>query len=697
MSAHRSRKAYPLYLTGITLGVLLVCAFALYFIYGGSPKIGSIGWERVITAEARGPGGTPLEVRGGVPGAGPSASRGSGGEPSGVPAPGADQAGEVDPGDVASADSSPESADPAAPTAQPEARRPSAEDIFQRRLGEARVLATAKEWKKAIEAYDRLLQDYPGRDMLVVERARVIGWSGDNSGAADALGEALARNPGNAGLRFERARFLWWAGRVEEADLALDTVLAIDPWHAEALALRPQVRHSIEPTVERAWHWIELNDGPEERLALARAYVRMEGYVESLEHYERALARGTLPDTVWLEFARAAEKAEARQVAVRALETYLARVPDHRDARLALARNREAMGHFELALATYDELLSERPDPVLEAQRERVRKRVEPEPPLPPPAEPIAPIARWRVEGEAFGDSEDFRWLGTQASRSWGDARGAVEVRVRQAWLDGVSAANPGEADALGYGVTVEGQRRLREGVTLRARGGVFSFEPTGTQAVWGAGIGFERAGGGSVVVAYDHEPGVRRAVTAAALRAEVLADRVQVTIERPGQRWSLWSMLELEWLGSRLGSTNRASAAIAVGRPAGEHLWVSLGLGALATDGDSPVLEGWGPLYWSPVYYIAPQLGLNGRMSLGESVTLGLRAAPAYAFMNERNGANRRFDTTRTPALNAGIDLNVIRPSWELNVSGDWGGALESAYRSAVLRTRLSIYPSGR
>src|SRR5690606_13454665 len=154
---------------------------------------------------------------------------------------------------------------------------------------------------------------------------------------------------------------------------------------------------------------------------------------------------------------------------------------------------------------------------------------------------------------------------------------------------------------------------------------------------------------------------------TAAALRAEVLADRVHVTLARPGQSWSLWSLLELERLGSALGSTNRATATVSVGRPAGQNLWISLGLGALATDGDSPMLDGWGPLYWSPVYYIAPQLGLNGRLNLGDGFTIALRAAPSYAFMNERDRASRRYDATRTPALAAGLDLNLIRPSWEL------------------------------
>jgi tetratricopeptide (TPR) repeat protein len=618
-------------------------------------------------------------------------------------------------------------------------------------LGEARRLATAKEWTRALALYDRLVRENPRNDVLAIERARVLSWSGNNAAAAAALAEVAARRPGDAALRTEAARYYAWAGRAAEADSLAGEALALAPRDAVADSLRREVRRSTLPTVATAERWLREESGPTEsaELALAHALVREQRFAEALPHF-RAAARGGA-DSVLLELASVALAADSSAAAAAALEQYLRTHPNDQEARTTLARAYNWSRQYEAAIPVYASLLARRDDPLLRFEMAQAQawsgqlaaaeanllalveahpghaeglkllgdlarwrgepsralgyytlasslnprveglqaalREVEREERLAMAAATPLPPEEYRVEVESFGDNQGFRWASAQVVRQWRPRWGVLEVDVRNDYLGGGSG--PGApGGTAGFGVCLAAEADLFPGIRFRAQAGTRGYADVGLFGVWGAEIRFaDYLTGFDASLAYLHQPGVRRAGTLAALYGESTSDLLQATLSGTAGRWLVWTQAEVEQLRSDLGSSRRYAASAVLRRPIARYLDATLGFSALTTTGATPSLERLGSLWWSPEYYLAPSLGLAYRAPVGERWAVEASVTPGYAFVRERAGGERRFEPGATPTLAVGAGVEYQAGPWTVGAAGSWGGAVGPGYRAGGVR----------
>jgi hypothetical protein len=141
--------------------------------------------------------------------------------------------------------------------------------------------------------------------------------------------------------------------------------------------------------------------------------------------------------------------------------------------------------------------------------------------------------------------------------------------------------------------------------------------------------------------------------------------------------------------------ATGRATGAIALSRPIARGLSGVVSLGAISTDGASPVLDGWGPLYWAPQWYVAPAAGAVFDTALSDRLSVRIRMLPGYAWIRERDGVDRRFADDRTLTLGTGVEARYRAPGWLLELGGDWGGGIESGYHASALSVRITRDPA--
>jgi tetratricopeptide (TPR) repeat protein len=234
----------------------------------------------------------------------------------------------------------------------------------------ARMLASANRLPAAVDEYRRILRAASAADPAAVpfpvdrvhrELTDLLVRAGRHDEAADLLARVLERRPDDHAVRLERARFLWWANRLEEADAELGVILAASPGHGEALALRAEVRHGIDPSVERARAWLAADDSPENRLHLARALAKAERYAEALAHFEAALVDPSDADRV-VEAADVADAAGQPERLLALLERHVAAVAAPAPAMLLrLARAYGWAGRHDDAAAAFARYLAEHP------------------------------------------------------------------------------------------------------------------------------------------------------------------------------------------------------------------------------------------------------------------------------------------------------------------------------------------------
>jgi YaiO family outer membrane protein len=203
-------------------------------------------------------------------------------------------------------------------------------------LDEARAHARAGRLDEALIAYTSLLEAQPHDLEARKERARVLGWLHRHGDALDDYDRVLAATPRDGEARVARARVLVRLDRIDEAERALREAIADQPDLVEAyLALGALLLHRGQPDEATA--------------AFTRA---------------RALDPDDPAPLVGLGRARAAVgdatgAAAARQDALVAYDTRLARDPSDRDARVGraqllaqLGRDAEALTEYERVLAT---------------------------------------------------------------------------------------------------------------------------------------------------------------------------------------------------------------------------------------------------------------------------------------------------------------------------------------------------------
>jgi tetratricopeptide (TPR) repeat protein len=624
-------------------------------------------------------------------------------------------------------------------------------------LENARGLASAERWEAAIDAYARLAAARPRDHALIREYARVVAWSGDHRQAARLLERAISLAPADDSLQLEYGRVLWWGGQGYEAERVLTTLLKANPNQHSAAVLRYEIRAASSPQLSVARAWLLDNDGPVEHLLLARAYVREQQPRAALVQFRLALETGALSDSVFLELAAAAADADSANAAAAALGAYLARHPQDRDLRVRLARTYAWAKAYPDALRQYDLLLGAREDPTLRFERARIRswsrdldgaaadlvhvvavdsthatalkmlgdfarwrgdhssaeRHYARAAAVSPATEgltealamlradragqsrPNARTSGWETQVESFGDSERFRWMSAQATRTWQVFdRNTVRLVVRQNRTSGSRGPGLGATPGvLGIGVEA-GARRRMGALEADASVGVAGFEGRAPALTGGVSIQSAETRPAAWALEYRRDPAVRQAGTVAALEASARSDRLRASVGTTGKTWSAHTQLEYERFTSEVGGGDRIGGSATLSRVIVSGVTGTAGVDALAALDSSPALAGWGPLYWAPRTYVAPRASLAYSGRLPGGVRLGLRAGGGYAFLTEGTGVHR-YDSDRVPYLAGGFDLSVTPGSWQITAGGDWQGGPASEYRAGGVTLRARYTPT--
>jgi Flp pilus assembly protein TadD len=598
------------------------------------------------------------------------------------------------------------------------------------------------------------VRERPTDRALAQERARALSWSGAHSAAADALLETSPAPETEPDLVLELVDNLFWAERFIEADDSLEPLTRLRPDDVSLDSIRSRIRRSFDPSVEVATTWLERRDSPLERLVLARALARENRDAEALDHYRRASASVAAGDSLLLEIAAVAERADSLGLAASSLATYLASVPHDHATRMRVGRIHREAGAVELARHAYraviretgdrtarfelaqldawsgrnddaraalQQLLREDPDrsdvlrllgdiarwdgdPQDAASYYRAALALDPHDPglaaalseaeqSPVSEAPALRLIRWTARSDAFQDTEGFRWLGSSAARSWHAGSSRVELSVQQElWA---AERPPGQLDlGPGFGLEVSGETLLTTSLRLRLAAGARSYGSGFDFAAWLVEVAHSDVHGGTLELGYRREPAFRRAATAAALQAQATSDIGRITGGRSFGEWHAWSQLELERLGSSLGQTVRGSGVAALRRELGDGWAAYTTIGALAADRPSPLLPGWGPLYWAPASYTSVAAGGAFRSAFAPDWTLEVKLAPGYAWIDERDDEAARYGSNRAVTLSSGFEAAFARGSWSASIGGDWSAA-HRGYRASALRLGIHFAPS--
>ena len=614
------------------------------------------------------------------------------------------------------------------------------------------VLAQAGRYAAAVRELDRVMETDPDPALLEM-KADLLALMDRYGEAADVLARVLERRPDDHELRLRRARLLWWSGRLEEADAELTALIGARPDLGELVDLRERIREGIDPEEALARRWVALDDTPRNRLRLARILVERERYGEAVTEYRTALADTTARALV-VEAVDVAEAADSLDAAIAFLDAYLADADDGAlvlrlarlhgwagrpdvaagiyarylaghptdvDARFARAQQLALQDStaWDEAAAELERVVAADPDrgPALKLLGDLERWRGRPGAALAyyrraravdPDTEGLATGIRlanamiaeaaarrdatyvaWAGDLDVFDDSDGFDWVALDLQRSWKRGRwiGGLELRQRYA-----AGASPGglSGSAVGLGAAAIGTYRIRAGLEASVEAGVTSYADVGPFVTWGAGV--ERADSVSrMALRYDRLPAVRDAATLASLEAEAVVDRVVLEALLPAGRWRTAGNLQLQAFSVSGGSVARYAGMLRADRPVGASgLTVGGMIRGIFADARSPVDPVWGPVVWTPTYYVAPAVTLGYSPELRDGWSVGLRASPGYAFIEERAGL-ARYRASETAILEAGATVGYRTGPWSFSVSGDWGGALPDGYRARALRIRFS------
>ncbi len=598
----------------------------------------------------------------------------------------------------------------------------------------ARVLAWDGRPAEAAEALTPLLRRSPADAALLLERARYLWWAGDGRAADSALTAAIVADPALPGadaLRREIRTTLDPSVAVAERwlrddsgapmHLALGRALAREDRPAEALreyALAqamgafPDSLHleiasvalaADSPAVAVAELEVYRADHPADRevaVRLARAYGWAGETERAVAIYDRLLRQD--PDAS-LRYERAALYASSPEWR-RAEPDLRALVQDDpRDARSMkllgdLSRWdgewSEAAGWYDRA-AAIDPTIEGLADGRAEAERELAGAPAEDArvaagkgaPGIGGVANPIGAV--WSLNAEAFGDNQDFLWYEATARAGWSTGPGLLGVSVYQGSSRGDLAGRL-SPHIQAWGAGAFGRRLMGRDVLVAGEAGFRWFDGLRAVPALRASIGSASLWPERLQLELSYGPAVRRAASLAALQADVRSTLLTGTAERYGDRWGVAAEGETERLSSSLGGTWRFAGNVTVQRLLAPGLYGVGSLGFVGTNAAAPLLADVGPLYWTPQYYIAPQLGMRYEATPAESWRATLRFAPGYAWVHEQ-GADRRFNRERLPFLSTGLDIVYAPAPWDAGLSLDWTGALGDGYRAGALRLWVS------
>jgi hypothetical protein len=597
----------------------------------------------------------------------------------------------------------------------------------------ARVQSLAERYGDAADVLARVLELRPDDHAVRLERARFLWWANRPEAADTELGVILAAEPGHGqalALRaevrrgidpdIERARAWLTAEDSPENRLHLARALVKAERYAEALAHYEAALAdpSDAGLVIEAADVADAAGQPERMLALlerhvaagdppapamllrlARAYGWAGRHDDAAAAFARYLAHH--PTATDVRFEMALQRvwgdttAAGRAGAILELERVAAEDPSHARAMKQLGDLHRWAGDPEAALAWYRR--AEALEPGLDSLDEGVRLALE----LRDARLALrdATHVAWAAEVDGFTDTEGFHWIGSSVRREWWFGRNALSLRLVQGYPRSRPLAGA-HAGVLGLGAVVGGRLEVAPGLRLLAELGAISFDNVEAFATWGAGLEYEDAVTHGRF-SWGRTPAVREAATMAALQAAATLDRVRLEGSRQAGPWRVAGDLQLQRFQADAGRADRYLGMVVVDRALGE---TGLALGPMLRAVGSPhgVLEAppladWGRLYWTPDYYLAPALSVRWGGPIGESLWLGLRAAPGVAFVSELEDAPARYDRDRTATLETGASLGYRAGPWRVELSGDWGGALPDGYNASSVRLQLSRFGGPR
>lgn len=592
----------------------------------------------------------------------------------------------------------------------------------------ARVRALAERYDDAADALALLLTARPDDHAARLERARYLWWSGRLETADTELTHLIAAVPHHPEALALRAEIR--DGIDPSVERAAEW-LAADPSPANRLLLARALVEAERYGEALEQYDVALGDATDRALVIEAADVAdaagaPDRVVAILERHAAAVERPD-PD-MRLRLARALAWTGRHDAAAAAYAGYLAERPDDVDARLARARQLTSMDTTRLAEARSElervleadparaealELLGHLarwagdPDaalkhyeraaavePGLEGVDEGMRLALEMRQSR--LAHQDATRVAWAVEMDGFTDTEGFDWAGSSVRREWRYGDHAISLRLRQGYSRGRPLAGP-ELGSMGLGAVLGGRFAIAPGLSVLAELGAMSFQDVDAFATWGAGLEYS-VEGAMARAQYGRAPAVREASTMAALQAGATMDRLHLAAQRDLGPWHAATDLQLQRFRADAGNADRYAGMVRLDRGLGET-GVALGgqvRGIFATD-RSPALPDWGRLYWTPDHYIAPALTIRYGGTIADGVWLGLRAAPGLAFMDEGDDGVVRYDSDRTAILEAGATLGYRVGTWQLDLSGDWGGGLPDGYNASSLRIQVSRFGGPR
>jgi protein O-GlcNAc transferase len=228
------------------------------------------------------------------------------------------------------------------------------------RLAEAQRYA-----RRAIAAYDEVLQKTPALAQAWLGRAQLLSQFGRHAEAVASFDRAIASNPKLVPAHLLRARLLSELGRHAEALAGVDKLLEIEP-SAEAFVGRGNTLfelHRTQEALEAYDRACTLNSAlPEAWLGRGNALNELSQYGSSLAAYDQALALNPQLVGAVLGRGNVLNALKRYEDALLAYDKALALVPDLAEAWLNRGNVLNTVYRHDDALAAFERALALRPD-----------------------------------------------------------------------------------------------------------------------------------------------------------------------------------------------------------------------------------------------------------------------------------------------------------------------------------------------
>jgi tetratricopeptide (TPR) repeat protein len=144
-------------------------------------------------------------------------------------------------------------------------------------LSFARVLSWNRDYDKALDEYDKLVQQYPDDWKVAREKARILGWDRQYAKSLRTYQETLDRNPGNEFIKTEmEAKEAYFIGHDGKAVDSYARLVNIEPDNLEA-------RFDLGQVYSRQSMWGDARAAYRDLLEVSRGHYRAREALEKVE------------------------------------------------------------------------------------------------------------------------------------------------------------------------------------------------------------------------------------------------------------------------------------------------------------------------------------------------------------------------------------------------------------------------------